>query len=278
MNALRLAFGLLTAVPVGRLPQVDRSSAGRAVLLAPVTTAPLLLVLVAAHAVVSAGAPPLLLAAVVLTAAALLSRGMHLDGLADTADGLSAGYDAASSLRAMKASDTGPSGVAAVVLALLLQAASLAVLLPSARGTALAVTAWLTSRHAVAWACRRGVPPAQDTGLGALVAGSVGRPALGLAAAAVTVCSLSVVVLSARWTDVVANSAAAHPDWSPGVTAAVVGVVLVLVAGLVAAHLLVCRCRHRLGGITGDVLGAGIEVALTTGLVTAALLVSMQPA
>jgi adenosylcobinamide-GDP ribazoletransferase len=260
MNALRLAFGLLTAVPVGRLPQVDRRSAARAVLLAPVTTVPLLVVLVGAHAVVSAGAPPLVLAVVVLTAGALLSRAMHLDGLADTADGLSAGYDAASSLRAMKASDTGPSGVAAVVLALLLQAGALAALLPSTSGTALAVAAWLASRHSVAWACRRGVPAAQDTGLGALVADSVGGAALGLAAVGVAACSL------------VAGTVA---DPSPLTLS---DVVVVLVAGLGAAHLLVRRCRHRLGGITGDVLGAGIEVALTTGLVTAALLVSLQSA
>lgn len=271
MNALRLAFGLLTAVPVGRLPHVDRRSAAQAVLLAPVTTAPLLVLLVLAHTAVTAGAPPLVLAVVVLTAGALLSRAMHLDGLADTADGLSAGYDAASSLRAMKASDTGPSGVAAVVLALLLQATSLAALLPSTWGTALAVAAWLASRHSVAWACRRGVPAAQDTGLGALVADSVGRAALGLAAAAVTACSVALGVVAR----VAANSVAAQGGSPRGLPVGVVGVVAVLVVALASAHLLVRRCRHRLGGVTGDVLGAGIEVALTTGLVTAALLVSL---
>ena len=40
MNGLRLAFGLLTAVPVGRLPEVGRRSAGAAILLAPLTTLP----------------------------------------------------------------------------------------------------------------------------------------------------------------------------------------------------------------------------------------------
>ena len=52
MNALRLAFGLLTAVPVGRLPHVDRRSAAQAVLLAPVTTAQLLVILVMANTAV----------------------------------------------------------------------------------------------------------------------------------------------------------------------------------------------------------------------------------
>ena len=257
MNALRLAFGLLTAIPVGRLPRVDPRSAGRAVLLAPVTAAPLLVVLVGAHVAASAGAPPLLLGAVVVTAGALVSRAMHLDGLADTADGLSAGYDAESSLRAMKASDTGPSGVAAVVLALLLQVASLATLLPSTSGTALAATAWLVSRHALAWACRAGVPAAQERGLGAMVAGTVGRRALGVAA--VTVIAVSLVC----------STVAAQGDWAQAV-----GAVAVLGVGLVTAELLTRRCRHRLGGITGDVLGAGVEVSLTTALVTAALVVA----
>jgi adenosylcobinamide-GDP ribazoletransferase len=257
VNALRLAFGLLTAVPVGRLPRVDRRAAGYAVLLAPLTAAPLLLALAGAHVAASAGAPPLLLAAMVVATGALLSRALHLDGLADTADGLSAGYDAESSLRAMKASDTGPSGVAAVVLALLLQVGSLAALLPTAAGTALAVAAWLASRHSVAWACRRGVPAAQDSGLGALVAGSVSRGALAVATA--------LVVASAFLVSLVVAPQDRPLLW---------GVPLVLGSGLGAAGWLTRRCGRRLGGITGDVLGAGVEVSLTAALTTAALLVS----
>jgi len=99
----------------------------------------------------------------------------------------------------------------------------------------------------------------------------VGRAALGLAAAGVALCSLVAGLLASMG----ANSPAAQHDSRPGTTVALVAVVVVLVAGLAAALLLVRRCRHRLGGITGDVLGAGIEVALTTGLVTAALLVSV---
>ena len=249
---LRLAFGLLTAVPVGRLPEVSRRSAGTAMLLAPVTTLPLLGGLVATHAlVVVLGVPALLAAALVVTLDALVTRAMHLDGLADTADGLSAGFDAASSLRAMKASDTGPSGVAAVVCALLLQTAALSVLLGAVGGLVLAAGGWVVSRHVLAWLCRRGVVAAQPHGLGAMVAGSV--PPRALAGATAVVCS---VVL-------VAGDAAGVTWWQTlGVLAAAVG----------SATLLERRCRRRLGGITGDVLGAAVEVALTASLVTAALL------
>jgi adenosylcobinamide-GDP ribazoletransferase len=256
VNPLRLAFGLLTAVPVGRLPSVDRRSAGAAMLLAPLTTAPLLALVAVAHGAVRLGAPPLLAAGLLVTAGALLSRALHLDGLADTADGLSAGFDAETSLRAMKASDTGPSGVAAVVLAVLLQVASLGALLPTAHGAALAALAWLGSRHSLAWACRRGVPAAQPTGLGALVAGTVGRGGLVVAGGLLALVALGMDTL-------VQPQESVAPVWQG---------LAVVAAGLLAAEALLRRCRRRLGGVTGDVLGAGIEVSLTASLVTAALL------
>lgn len=255
LNALRLAFGLLTAVPVGRLPRTDRRSAGAAILMAPLTAVPLLVLLAGAHLATRSGVSPLLAAGLVLTSGVLLSRAMHLDGLADTADGLSAGYDAQTSLNAMKASDTGPSGVAAVVLAMLVQAAALAALLPSPRGALLAGLAWVVSRHSLAWACRRGMPAAQPSGLGALVAGSVGRPALAVATVLVLLAAALAAVL-----------AGGH------LSAVLPQVMVVVVAGLAASGALQRRCRRRLGGITGDVLGASIEVSLTASLVVGALL------
>ena len=60
----------------------------------------------------------------VVVALALLSRGLHLDGLADLADGLGSRRPAAGAHEVMARSDIGPFGVAAVVLALLLQVAA----------------------------------------------------------------------------------------------------------------------------------------------------------
>jgi adenosylcobinamide-GDP ribazoletransferase len=259
LNSLRLAFGLLTALPVRRRPTVDARSAGVAIALAPLTTLPTVALLALAHLAVAAGAPPVLMAALVVTAATLYTRAMHLDGLADTADGLSAGYDAATSLRAMKASDVGPSGVAAVVLALLVQVAALSTLVASPVGTALAAAAVIASRHSLAWACRRGVPAAQPQGLGALVAGSVGRPALAAAAIACAWAGSLLVAGAGALGD------AGHgPLWWQGP--------VVTAAAVLGAEILVRRCRTRLGGITGDVLGAAVEVGLCSALVVAALL------
>jgi adenosylcobinamide-GDP ribazoletransferase len=157
----------------------------------------------------------------------------------------------------MKASDTGPSGVAAVVLVLLLQSASLAALLPSTAGTALAVVAWLTSRHALAWACRVGLPAAQERGLGAMVAGTVRLPPLLLVTSVLA-------AVSALGVAVAQGDSTLPGGWWRGPC--------VLAVGLVAAAFLNRRCRRRLGGVTGDVLGAGVEVSLAAALVTAALL------
>lgn len=242
MNELRLAFGLLTTLPV-RLPKVTRSSAGWAMTLAPLTTAPLLVMVALAHwSVRHAWLSPLLAALLVVAAGNALTRGLHLDGLADTADGFATPRDP---LAAMKASDVGPAGVVALVLVLLGQVAALELLLPWDSLTLAAGAAVLTSRVVLAWGCCSVVPAASPDGLGVMVAGTVPvwRAALG---------SLVVLALSAV------------AGW-PGVVAVVVG----LAAGLV----LLLRARHRFGGITGDVLGALVEVGLLAGLVGAVLAV-----
>lgn len=222
-------------------------------LLAPLAAVPLAALAVGAHLlVVHTGVPVALLAVLLLVAEAVLTRALHLDGLADTVDGLGSGKPAAEALRVMKASDIGPFGALSIVLVLLLQLVALLSLLPTVAGTTLLVVAWLTSRQALAWACREGVPAASE-GLGALVAGSVpvvaaGAVSLCLAALAAAAC----VLLEVPWW------------WA----------LVVVAAGVLAAVAVVRRCEVRLGGVTGDVLGAVVEAARTVALVTAVVLVT----
>jgi adenosylcobinamide-GDP ribazoletransferase len=187
------------------------------------------------------GLAPEIVAVLVVASLALLTRGLHLDGLADTADGLGSGKPAPEALEIMKRSDIGPFGVVTVVLLLLLQVTSLAQLWSAGQGFS-AVIAVVAGRCAVTVACRSGVRPARPAGLGALVAGSVAPTA----AVAAVVFTAGVAALGA-WLD------EGSPGW------AVLGVAL----GLGAALLLERHAVRRLGGITGDVFGALVELATT---------------
>jgi adenosylcobinamide-GDP ribazoletransferase len=248
LDGLRLAVTLFTVAPLPAGP-VNRSAAAVAMAAAPAVGAALGGVLGGLLLGLDAlSVPPLLAGVAVVAAGALLTRGLHLDGLADTADGLGAYRGREQALAVMKRPDIGPFGVAALVLTLLAQVAAVSAL--SARGwtAALAgvVAATATGRAAATWACRRTVPAARPDGLGALVAGSVGGPALAVGTAAVA--ALAVPAVPGR-------------AWQ--------GPVAVLVA-LAVALLLVRHAVRRFGGITGDVLGAAVEV--TTALAYLGLL------
>ncbi len=192
----------------------------------------------------------LLGATLAIAALALLTGGLHLDGLADTADGLGSRRPAQEALDIMRRSDTGPMGVAALALTLLVQVTSLASLQPGWLSAAALFTAVITGRVAVVLAS--GAPAARPGGFGALVAGTTRRGARWAAA----------VVLFGI---VGAAGAAAGglPLAARGLAAAVSGLA-------VAAVLRRTACR-QLGGMTGDVFGALIELSTATVLLVAVL-------
>jgi len=234
----RLAVTTLTVLPL-KGGRVDRAAAAWAMGFAPAVGALLGGVLAALlWALRSMGAPALVAAAVAVAAAALLTRGMHLDGLADTFDALGSYRRGDAALEVMKKSDIGPFGVAAIAFALLIQTAALAGI--ASLGV---LVAWTAGRLAITVACSRGVPAARPEGLGALVAGTVPRLATALIAA--------VVVVAA------AAATPGRPWQGPAAVVASLAVVLALLR----------HCVRRFGGITGDVLGAVAEVGTTVALV-----------
>ena len=203
------------------------------------------------------GAGPLTGAVLSVAALALLTRGLHLDGLADLADGLGSGQPAATALDIMRRSDIGPFGTVTLVLVLLTQVAALAHAEAEGdgRGPAALIVAVVTGRLALTWACRRGVGAARREGLGALVAGTV-RPVIPAA--------ITLTVLAAAAGAVAVSAAVIGEPLGWSLPAAIA-------AGLVAGFVLQRHAVRRLGGVTGDVLGAIIEVATTAALAVAAM-------
>ena len=241
--ATRLALGLLTIVPTGSV-DVDRRTARHALLLSPLVGLGLGATAWAVGGVLHARGLGSLAAAVAAVAAlAVATRALHLDGLADLADGLGSGRPAAGALEVMRRSDAGPFGVITLVLVLLVQVAVLARAWELGLAGPALVIGCTTGRVALLWACRIGLPAARSDGLGALVAGVVPVPAAALVTALVLVGALV-------WGAVDS-------------TAYAIGFPSAVVVGLCSAGLLQRLARRRLGGMTGDVLGALVEAAMT---------------
>jgi cobalamin 5'-phosphate synthase/cobalamin synthase len=195
---------------------------------------------------------PLVGAVLALVVLALLTRGLHLDGLADTADGLGPLRDRERALAVMRQGDVGPFGVAAVVLVLLLQASCAAVLLASDGGWIALWLAVAVSRLAMTRTGLPGTPTAAGSTLGQAVAGTV-RPVV----LAVWGAALAVLVFVATGAD-------------PLDTARLLGPAL---AGLLVGELVLHRARHRLGGVNGDVMGALAEMTTAVTLLGAAAVI-----
>jgi adenosylcobinamide-GDP ribazoletransferase len=236
-SALRLALSWLTVIPAGQ-PHVDRAVAGRAIAVAPVIGVLLGLPAAALASLLDLTRMPALLTGLVTVGLlALLTRGMHLDGLADTADGLGCYGPPERALAVMRDGGVGPFGVVTLVLTLGAQASAFGAL-AGGRWWAI-VLAVVAGRVAFTACCLRGVPAARAEGLGALVAGTQ-HPAVPIAWLAGLMVAGVFVDRDHVWLGLVA-----------------VGVAALVTAGAIA------HVRRRLGGVTGDVLGATCEVAAT---------------
>ncbi|HEX6310729.1 MAG TPA: adenosylcobinamide-GDP ribazoletransferase [Acidimicrobiia bacterium] len=183
--------------------------------------------------------PPLVAATLVVVADLAVTGMLHVDGLADTADGLLCHADRSERLRIMRTADVGAFGVAVVAVMLLAEVAALG---GQAVSVALLVALWCTARTTVVGGATflRYVRP---EGMATLM---LTRPAPAWPLAAL----------------VPAGALAAGVDGWRGL-AAVAGAVLAGAGVLALAH-------RRIGGFTGDVLGAAVVVGQVAGLVVGA--------
>jgi adenosylcobinamide-GDP ribazoletransferase len=249
MRALVRALGLFSVVPVPIADDLTRPAAIAALRWFPLVGAVLGAVAGLPLTAVLEWVPRAALVGAVLAVGllALLTRGLHLDGLADTADGLGSRAPAARALEVMRRSDIGPFGVLATVFAVFVDVAALASLDGGVwRPVAALAVAAATGRLCAVHAAHRRVPPARPEGFGGFVAGSVSTPTLG--AETVTVLGFGVGLAAA-------------------VDASVVGWVVTQAAVLVVCAGLRRHVTRRLGGVTGDVFGALVEVGTALTLV-----------
>lgn len=255
-DGIRFAFGTLTVLPV-RVTRWDRGAACAGMLCAPLAGLVVGLCAAALGGVLMLlGSGPLLAAVATAAVPAALTRGLHLDGLADTADGLGSGKPAADALQIMKQSDIGPFGVITLLFVLLAQVAALYELYGEgwAYGAVAAAVSAVAARLALTLASRTGIAAARPEGLGAAVAGVVPvRTGLAVAAAVTGVCAGAGALFG--------TYGALHHA-------------LAVVAGLGAAQLLLRHCVRRFGGVTGDVFGALAETATTATLIALVLVLA----
>jgi adenosylcobinamide-GDP ribazoletransferase len=253
--AWRIALSLFTVIPVGGDGELGPGDGARALRWLPAVGLLLGLagagVVLAAGAVNASGPGRVLGAALAVALVGLLTGGLHLDGLADTADGLGSRRSPADALAIMRRSDIGPMGVATLVLVLLIQVMALAAIPRLSLAAAALALAEVTGRVSVVVATES--PPARPGGFGALVAGQTTARDRVLSVAALA----CVVAL--------AGLATGHPGL------AVRGLITAAM-GLLIGGLLQSVARRRLGGMTGDVFGAILELSATMVLVFAALL------
>ncbi|WP_226366150.1 adenosylcobinamide-GDP ribazoletransferase [Pseudonocardia sp. ICBG162] len=206
---------------------------------------------------VAAGVSPLVAGLLTVGAGALATRGMHVDGIADTADGLGSYGPPERALRIMADGGAGPFAVVTLLVVLGARAAALAQLASAPPAVVLVVCALAaaTGRAGFCWVARRGTPAARPGGLGATVAGS--QP---------------VWVAPLWWTGLAAAGAGALVG--AGRAGAAAGAVLAVAGAVLLAALLVVglarHTRRRFGGMSGDVLGAACELGGTAVLVVLA--------
>ena len=239
MQALLIAVQFLTRLPIHLRAMPSPEALGRSLLWYPAVGLLIGLALLGMHGVLH-GATPAIQAAVLLTGWVVLTGGLHLDGLADSADAWAGGLgDRERTLHIMKDPRSGPIAIVVVVLVLLLKFAAL----QTGSLTALLLSPWLA--RTVVPLLFLTTPYVRAGGLGAALAHHLPRRALPV------------------WLGTYVLLMGFGMGWPA-------------VIGLVTALGVFASVRHwmcvRLGGTTGDTAGALVELTETSVLLVLTIL------
>lgn len=249
VEGVAAALSMFTTLPSPTFPAITRRTAHRAVVALPWVGLVLGLLSAAFSGVLlMIGAPPLLAAATLLGLLAWWTGGLHLDGVADVADGLGSRAPATRALQIMKRSDIGPMGVISLVFVLLLGISALSGLVPDSPGLAgwlhwvLPVAlgpAW--GRFTILLATTERSPSARPDGFGSLVTGA-----------------------GTTGTIIATGSVLALITVGTGSLFGAGGMLVLAAASALAVGWALLWLRHlvrRFGGVTGDCFGSLIETA-----------------
>lgn len=241
MKAFLLALQFLTCLPVSLKTLPTPADWGRSVLAYPLIGLLIGLLLVGFQHLIG-HADPLLQAALLTTAWALVTGGLHLDGLADSADAWVGGHgNRERTLTIMKDPRSGPAGVSTLALTLLLKFAALVILIKLGAWPALLLVPLLGRTSLLALLLS--TPYVRPGGMGSALAAHLPRmPAL---------LTLFLVATAILFTG--------KAGW------------IVLTMALASWLLLRWLMMRRLGGITGDTLGATVELTEAAALISLAL-------
>jgi len=232
-STLPLALTFLTKVPWPWRGPADETALARSMFWFPWVGALLGLIFWGAWAGLHQGLPTPAAAALLLTLTVWLTGGLHLDGLADTADGLGGGRTPEETLFIMKDSRVGAFGVISLILGLVLKFSLFLSLATQTRGDGVLLLFPIISRWSMVLLAYLSPYARAEGGLGqAMTLGVSPRVLMG---ASLSAGGLALLILGA-----------------PGLVLFIASGVLVWLGSL--------YFQRRLGGITGDILGATNEV------------------
>jgi adenosylcobinamide-GDP ribazoletransferase len=234
LKTVRTAVSFLTRIPLGSVADITAADLARASALFPLVGALIGLAQAGCALALPATTPPALTGILLVAVSAAMSGALHLDGLADTFDALGAPVGRDERLRIMRDPHVGTFGTTALIIVLLIKSSAVAALFERHQLRALVFAA------SVARFCpsllTRLFPPARTGGSGKALADGVSTKQVTGAAIAVVL----VAVLSGT-----------SRPWVGGIVAVGVAVALGAIA------------YRQLGGVTGDIFGASIELAET---------------
>lgn len=242
MSVLIAAVSFLTRLPVGSRREISAREVARSARWFPVVGL-LLGGIYAAVLWVCVPVFPALITAILLAGVdAGITGAMHLDGLADTIDGFGGGRTREDVLRIMRDHAIGTYGAVALVLVLILKIAAVTTLIDAHRAMAAVVLTPVLGRWSAVLmgATQTYARPPED---GSRSAGSPAR----------FMGRTELIVATASTAAIIAAMIIARLDqWRSAIACAPVAIISAWWAW---------RCKRRIGGVTGDTLGAGIEIS-----------------